>query len=103
LLANAAINTNANDEIECTEAVAYTGAIEVNNLGIIDMTGIEAFVNITSLSCNDQQTGFGFPDNLTHLNINGLTALTSVSCTGNVALSSFSAVGCVSLTTQPWW
>lgn len=98
LLSNAAINTNGNDEIECTEAVAFTGAIEVNNLGITDMAGIEAFVNITSLSCMDQQPFYGFAAYLTSLNINGLTSLTSVNCMGNVDLIQFSAIGCSSLT-----
>jgi Leucine-rich repeat (LRR) protein len=97
LLSNPLINPNDNEEIECTEAVAYTGSIDVNNLGITDMTGIEAFVNITSLSCNDQQPFFGSQDYLTTLNISGLTALTTVSCTGNVELSAITAIGCTSL------
>lgn len=98
LLANTAINTNANNEIECVEAVAYTGEIHVDNLNITDMTGIEAFVNITSLSCNDQQPNYSYSAYLDTLNISGLTALTSVSCTGNVELSAFNASGCTSLT-----
>ena len=43
LLANAAINTNADSQIQCTEAAAYNGAISVNSSGIASLTGIEAF------------------------------------------------------------
>lgn len=98
LLSNLSINTNGNNEIECTEALAYTGAINVDALNITDMTGIEAFVNITSLSCNNQQTSFIGPSYLTTLNIIGLNALDSVSCTGNVKFKEFIASGCVNLT-----
>ncbi len=99
LLSNTAINTNANNEIECTEATAYTGTINVDGLNISDMTGIEAFVNITSLSCSNQQTSYGgYSAYLDTLNISGLTSLTNISCTGNIALSHFKASGCTSLT-----
>jgi hypothetical protein len=49
LVANTAINTNNDTEIQCSEAAAYTGAISVSNLNIQDLTGIEAFTEITSL------------------------------------------------------
>lgn len=98
LLANSLINTNGNNEIECTEALAYTGAINVDGLNIVNMTGIEAFVNITSLSCNNQQTNFMGSSYLTTLNIIGLNALDSVSCTGNVKFKELIASGCVNLT-----
>lgn len=50
------IDTNGDGEICVDEAAAYTGSISVgNNPNITDITGIEAFVNITVLnafSCN---------------------------------------------------
>jgi len=51
LLANAAINTNGDSEIQLSEAQAFTGEIICNNKGIADLTGIEAFVNLTTLHC----------------------------------------------------
>lgn len=98
LLSNLSINTDGNNEIECAEALAYTGAINVDGLNITDMTGIEAFVNISSLSCNNQQTSFIGSSYLTTLNIVGLNALDSVSCTGNVKFKEFTANGCINLT-----
>ncbi|MBK8846086.1 MAG: hypothetical protein IPO27_05700 [Bacteroidetes bacterium] len=53
-LANNAINTNADGEIPMlSEAAAYTGTINIANLGISDLTGIEAFVNLTNLDCSN--------------------------------------------------
>ena len=58
LVADAAINTNGNSEIECDEASAFTGEISVQSASIIDMTGIEAFTSVTSLKCNNNQITF---------------------------------------------
>lgn len=93
LLDNTAINTNGNNEIECTEAEAYTGAINVNNADISDMTGIEAFKNISALSCNDNNYW-----QLRSLNVSGFTALTSLSCTGNGQMETLDVSGCTALT-----
>jgi len=93
LVANAAINTNGNDQIECTEAEAYTGAINVNDSAVSDLTGIQAFQNITALSCNNNSW------ELTALDVHGLTSLTTLSCTGNIFLVSLNAGGCTALTT----
>lgn len=93
LVANTAINTNGNAEIECTEALAYTGTINVDNMNITDMTGIAEFKNITSLSCNNLDMW-----SFATLNVSGLTALTTVSCTGNNQFNSLNVSGCTSLT-----
>lgn len=98
LVANTAINTNANNEIECTEAIAYTGVINVDNIVIADLTGIEAFINITSLSSNNNQVGTGFTTFLDTLDVSNFTSLTSISCTGNVGFKYLNASGCVALT-----
>ena len=40
LVANAAINTNGDTEIQISEAVAFSGEIDVSEKGIADLTGI---------------------------------------------------------------
>ncbi len=52
LVDNLSINTNRNQEIECDEAAVYAGIIECQKLQISDMTGLEAFANITELNCS---------------------------------------------------
>src|SRR5688572_11702726 len=75
LVANASINTDADTNIQVSEAVAYSGGITVNGMGINDLTGIEAFTNLTSLNCNY--------NNLTSLNVSANTALTILICANN--------------------
>jgi hypothetical protein len=43
LVGNSSINTNGDDEIQVSEAEAYDGTIDVDDQGIADMTGLEAF------------------------------------------------------------
>ncbi len=50
LLANAEINTNGDDEIQLAEAEAFSGKMELNNVTISDLTGLETFTNLTELS-----------------------------------------------------
>ncbi|WCO01070.1 T9SS type A sorting domain-containing protein [Psychroserpens ponticola] len=97
LLGNAVINTNGNAEIECSEASAFTGQINVNGLNISDLTGIEAFVNLTELLCrnnsgltnidvssNTQLTALGLGDNnLTSIDVSNNALLTTLVCSGN--------------------
>ncbi|WP_452218538.1 T9SS type A sorting domain-containing protein [Lacinutrix undariae] len=75
LVANTSINTNGDSEIQVSEATAFTGNLTVNNLSISDLTGIEAFVNITELYCNY--------NSLTDLDISANTALTTLVCDNN--------------------
>jgi Leucine-rich repeat (LRR) protein len=75
LVANGSINTNGDREIQFGEAEAYTGSIEVENLAIADMTGLEAFKSITGLNCADNE--------LTQLVLRYHTALESIDCSGN--------------------
>lgn len=49
LLAQGSINTTDDGRITFEEAEAFTGTISVQNMGIDDLTGIEAFVNLTGL------------------------------------------------------
>ncbi|NMH27855.1 T9SS type A sorting domain-containing protein [Flavobacterium silvaticum] len=94
LLDNEAINTNGNDEIECEEAEAYTGSINVDNSGIADMTGIKAFTHLTSLSCN-----LNNPSDFSSLDVSNMTSLVSVSCMDNSSIAEFNVSGCTALTT----
>jgi len=49
LLGYSAINTNGDTEIQVSEAVAFSGSINLHYLAISNLTGIEASVNITYL------------------------------------------------------
>jgi hypothetical protein len=75
LLADNSINTNSDGEIQCYEAASYTGQIQVDGLSIADLTGIEAFVNITSLNCSNNQ--------LTSLDVTANTALQQLNFSQN--------------------
>lgn len=75
LLNNEAINTNGDDEIQITEAQSFTGRIYCFDMGILDLTGIEAFTSLTSLHCGLNR--------LTSLDITKNTALISLNCSLN--------------------
>ncbi|MDM8161010.1 T9SS type A sorting domain-containing protein [Labilibaculum sp. K2S] len=75
LVDNTKINTDGDGEISESEAVAFTGGIYVNGLEISDLTGIEYFTNIKSISCYD--------NNLKSINIDNNTKLTQLICSGN--------------------
>ncbi|WP_431134562.1 T9SS type A sorting domain-containing protein [Psychroserpens mesophilus] len=75
LLADSAINTNNDSEISIAEAQAFSGELLINGLSISDLTGIEAFVNITRLDC--------YTNNLTALDVSNNLALTRLHCAGN--------------------
>ena len=93
-----AINTNADNEIQVSEASVYNGGISLlqepgasfGGLNITDLTGIEAFVSLTSLYCYDNQ--------LTSLDVSTCTALTDLTCSFN-QLTSLDVSGCTALTT----
>ncbi|MEY8868377.1 T9SS type A sorting domain-containing protein [Meridianimaribacter flavus] len=75
LLNNTAINTNSDTEISVAEAQAFTGTISATGLGITDLTGIEAFVNITILEV--------YTNSLTSLDVSNNTNLTRLHCADN--------------------
>ena len=81
LIANTAINLNANNEIECTEASAYTGAINVPASSISNLAGIEYFTSLTVLDCSNNL--------LTSLDVSANTQLVELNCSVN-QLSSIS-------------
>ncbi len=75
LVANSAINTDANTEISYAEAYAYTGTINAPGAGISNLTGIEAFSAATRLNC-------AF-NSLTTLDLSYNVSLTYVDCSSN--------------------
>ena len=75
LVGDSTINTNGDAEIQVSEASAFNGAIGCGALNIYDLTGIEAFTALTSLSCYDNQ--------LTSLDVSQNTALTYLALTNN--------------------
>jgi len=75
LVGNDAIDTNLDDEIQVSEAIAFTGVISCTGLGINDMTGLEAFVAIQALICSQ--------NNLTALNVSQNTSLLYIDCSTN--------------------
>ena len=72
LVNNTAINTNNDGEIQCSEAAAYTQALNVSGLGISDLTGLEAFTNIFAVNVNY--------NDFTSIDISANVALTELSC-----------------------
>ena len=80
LVANNAININGDSEIQVSEAQAFTGEIKVDGLNISDVTGLEAFVNITQFNAeNNSLTSIDLSQNTALkrliLRRNSLTAL----------------------------
>lgn len=100
LLGVAAINTNGDNEIQVSEATAFTGQILCQFKNISDLTGIQAFVNITKLDCGGNaltnldvsnntllQTLLLGSNNLTTLDLSLNTALITFACNSNPLLN----------------
>lgn len=75
LVGNVLINTNADTEIQVSEATAFNGTIDCSNLNIADLTGIQDFSALTALFCQQNQ--------LTTLDVTQNTALTNLECWTN--------------------
>jgi hypothetical protein len=74
LLQNPDIDANNDGEIQVSEAEA-TDDLSVNGANINDLTGIEAFINITFLDCSS--------NNLTSIDVSNNTALEIFECYEN--------------------
>ncbi len=70
------VDTNFDNEIQITEAAAFTNDLDASYANISDLTGIEAFVNVSVLRCNN--------NNLTNLNVNNLSSLLFLDCSYNL-------------------
>ena len=68
------VDTNNDKEIQVSEAEAIKN-LGVNSKSISDLTGIEAFINLTELACSGNQ--------LTSLDVTQNTALTKLICSRN--------------------
>ena len=72
------IDTDLNGEISIVEAQAYTGRLYLNQNGsnfYTDLTGVEEFINITELFCQNNQ--------MTSLDVSANTSLTLLDCEYN--------------------
>lgn len=69
------VDTSNDGEIQQSEAIAFTGVLDVSASSIADLEGIQAFTNITNLLCHTNQ--------LTSLDIQANTALTFLDCRFN--------------------
>jgi hypothetical protein len=111
LIGNTVINTNGDAEIQCSEATAFTGIINCSYLSISDLTGIEAFVNLTELytqynsltsldvSTNTNLVRLACDNNnsLTNLNVSGASSLELLWCNSTNSLTSLDVSGATSL------
>lgn len=75
LLQDTAINTNKDGQIQVSEAEAVNGQLKLNSSNISDLTGIEAFVNITDLRVHY--------NNLSALNLSENVDLVELHCQAN--------------------
>lgn len=89
LVADTAINTNFDTEIQITEADSYTGNIIVSGLMITDLTGIEAFISLSKLYCSHTP--------ITNINLSNNSSITEVYCEHS-QVNSLNVSGCTSLT-----
>jgi uncharacterized repeat protein (TIGR01451 family) len=80
------IDANSDGEIQQSEALAVLN-LDVSSSSINDLTGIEVFISIKNLSCQD--------NGLTSLSLN-LSALIMINCSQN-SISSLSVNGCPNL------
>jgi hypothetical protein len=65
LVGDALINTNADNEIQVSEATAYNGYFYCSQRNISDLTGIEYFTSLTRLYCrNNQLTSLDVSQNI---------------------------------------
>jgi len=92
---NPVIDTNNDGEIQVSEAEAIVTVLNLNNKNINSLVGIEAFVNLEALNCNQNDLLSLDISNLTnlkslYLNLNNLTTLdvsnnnlTNINCNAN--------------------
>ena len=83
LLTDSSINSNNDGEIQCSEASAFTGAINVTGISIMDFTGISAFTALTGFEYDNYTGG----PTATSLDLSANASLTTVSIK-NTKLSS---------------
>ena len=75
LVENSILNANDDSMISYTEAANFPSVIDVDNLNISSLVGLEALTNITVLNCRNNQ--------LSNINIAANTALIYLDCRDN--------------------
>lgn len=75
LLSSLQFNPNQDTEISIAEANAAVGVMNCSGLNISDLTGVEEFINISELQCDN--------NNLSSLNVSNNVSLTSLTCSNN--------------------
>ena len=90
LVGNSAININGDDEIQISEALAFSGTINCILLAVSDLTGLEAFTALTTFHLNGAL--------LTSLDVSSNTALTHLICSDNPLLESLDVSSNTALT-----
>lgn len=91
LINNNDIDTNNDDEIQVSEAAAYTEDITCYSCSISDLTGIEAFTNLTRLVVSSNQitsVNLSWNSSLEFLNFRG-NPISSIDLSFNTALKEF--------------
>ncbi|WP_293890967.1 leucine-rich repeat domain-containing protein [Flavobacterium sp.] len=73
------IDTNADGQIQVSEALAATSVLNISGSSISDLTGFEAFSNVTILKCPNNQ--------LTAINLSNLPNLKSIDAGFNTSLN----------------
>ena len=93
-LISGGIDTNpvADNQILTADAMAFTGELNIANSSIADITGIEAFLNITGIN-------FNYNPDISSVNLSNNTSLQTVSGVGCVNLASVNVSGLANLTT----
>jgi Leucine-rich repeat (LRR) protein len=72
------VDTSGDSEISYVEAKALT-SLDVTSQNIADLTGIEAFINLTILNC--------YSNELSNIDVSDLTGLLYLACGGNQLIS----------------
>ncbi|WP_417855759.1 T9SS type A sorting domain-containing protein [Xanthomarina gelatinilytica] len=85
-------NTIIDGQILTSEANNYSGALDIANSGISDLTGIEAFFNITSIN-------FNYNAGITSVDLTNSPLLTSITGIGCSGLNFVNVSGLANLTT----
>ncbi len=83
------VDINADGQIQFTEAAAITNQLNVVGASISDLTGFEAFTNVSILKCTN--------NNLSTLNLSNLPNLKTIECGFNNNLSSLNLTNLVAL------
>ncbi|MCB0755807.1 MAG: T9SS type A sorting domain-containing protein [Flavobacteriales bacterium] len=73
------VDTDLNNEISVAEAQAYNGSLFMDNLGISDLTGLEAFVNVNHIQISSNP--------ITSIDVSPNTGLNTLLC-GSAELTS---------------